>query len=179
LVLETEVILNNRPLGYLENDIELSPLTPHMLIHGTNVSIPQNEIDEDPDFLTATPQKMLKTTQHCKDSVWKRWRSEYLRALRERHFCSNNKFIKLKIGDIVQIKNDHKNRGEWNLGKITKLVKTDGIPLGAKIITKNNKISERPIEFLYPMELHKTTEQEEPYKGDNIEVLEPVLKSTM
>ena len=171
LVVETEVILNNRPLGYLENDIELPTLTPHMLIHGTNVSIPQNQIEEDPDYLTATLQKMLKIIKHCKDSVWKRWKCEYLRALRERHFCSNNKEIKLKIGDIVQIRSDHKNRGEWNLGKVTKLVKTDGILLGAKVLTRNNKIFERPIEFLYPMELHETTKQEEPYNGDNIEVL--------
>ena len=30
-----EVILNNRPLGYVENDIQLPVLTPSMIIHGT------------------------------------------------------------------------------------------------------------------------------------------------
>ena len=36
-LLEAEVILNNRPLGYLEDDIQLPALTPNMLIHGTNI----------------------------------------------------------------------------------------------------------------------------------------------
>jgi hypothetical protein len=175
LVIEAEVILNNRPLGYLENDIELPPLTPHMLIHGTNVSIPQQEIDEDPDFLTPTPEKMMKTIQHCKDTVWKRWKSEYLRALRERHFCSNKKEIKLQVGDIVQIKGDQKNRGDWSLAKITKLVKAGDILLGAKLQTRNNKILERPVEFLYPMELqhkHEATEQKDLDGTNKMEALE-------
>ncbi len=42
-LLEVEITLNNRPLGYLEDDIELQPLTPNGMIHGANITLPEEE----------------------------------------------------------------------------------------------------------------------------------------
>jgi hypothetical protein len=40
VLMDVEVQLNNRPLGYMEDDIESSPLTPNTLIHErTNVDL--------------------------------------------------------------------------------------------------------------------------------------------
>ena len=41
VLITVEVTLNNRPLGYLEDDIELPPLTPNGLIHGMHISLPK------------------------------------------------------------------------------------------------------------------------------------------
>ena len=70
--LEAEVILNNRPLGYLEDDIQLPALTPNMLIHVTNISLPDEIVDDDSDFNSPTPPRMLKNLNCCKDALWKR-----------------------------------------------------------------------------------------------------------
>ena len=155
LLLEAEVILNNRPLGYLEDDIQLPPLTPNMLIHGTNVTIPEEILDDDPEYRQPLPARMARHLQKCKDVLWKRWNTEYLRALRERHqCCSSGINPKLDVGDIVQVKDDFKNRGEWKIGVVVRLVKHADVILGAKLKMGNNNIIERPVQHLYPLELH-------------------------
>ena len=85
VLLDVEVILNNRPLGYVENDIQLPVLTPSMIIHGTNVILPEDERDDDRDVAEPEPTKLSRHLKKCKDSLWGRWNDEYLRALRERH----------------------------------------------------------------------------------------------
>ena len=90
LLLEAEVILNNRPLSYLEDDIQLPPLTRNMLIHGTNVTIPEEILDDDPEYRQPLPARMARHLQKCKDVLWQRWHTEYLRALRERHQCCSS-----------------------------------------------------------------------------------------
>ena len=155
ILLEVEVILNNRPLGYIENDIQLPVLTPHMVIHGTNVLLPEDDGDVDPDFNEPEPTKLAKHLKKCKDAVWCRWKDEYLRALREKHDCSRGKSTNsVSEGDIVLIKDDSsKNRGTWKLGLVTKLIQRDGVTLGAKLKTNVNTLLERSVKQLYPLEL--------------------------
>ena len=65
----------------------------------------------------------------CKDALWERWTTEYLRSLRERHNQSKGtKTVKLNTGDVVIIKSEEKNRGKWQLGVVDKLhLGRDGI----------------------------------------------------
>ena len=65
-LLETEVILNH-PLGYLEDGTQLPALTPIMLIHGTNISLPDEIVDDNPDFKSPTLPRMLKNLNCCKN----------------------------------------------------------------------------------------------------------------
>ena len=153
IVLEAEVILNNRPLGYLEDDIQLPPLTPNMLIHGTNITLPEDIVDDDPEYGEPIPARLARHLQRCKDALWKRWTSEYMRALRERHNCYQGDSPSLKVGDIVQVKEDKKNRGEWRLAVVVHVVKKGETVLGARLRMSNNKILERPLQHLYPLEL--------------------------
>ena len=88
ILLEVEVILNNQPLTYMEDDVELPPLTPNMIIHGNNVFLPEDIIFVDNDYNDSVPPKLAKHLKKCKDSIWLRWKAEYLRALRERHDSS-------------------------------------------------------------------------------------------
>ena len=53
-LLEAELVLNNRSLGYLEDDIQFPALTRNMLIHGSNISLPDEIMDNDPDFNSST-----------------------------------------------------------------------------------------------------------------------------
>ena len=65
MVLEAEVILNNRPLGYVEDDIQYHSFPPNMLIFRTHVTLSEDPIDSDPDFKQKVLSKMLKHIQTC------------------------------------------------------------------------------------------------------------------
>ena len=126
--MEAEAILNNRPLTYIEDEMAQPVLTPNMILHGENIIIPSEDIDPDPEFDANVPTNMFHQLQSCKEKLWKRWYQEYLLALREKHQCTNDKGINLDIGDVVQIKGDQKNRGEWHVD-----VKINNVTIGAKI----------------------------------------------
>ena len=61
--------------------------------------------------------KLAKHLKRYKDSLWGRWKDEYLRALRD--ICVTSESNKVKVGHIVLIKDDNKNRGKWKLGVVT------------------------------------------------------------
>ena len=57
-------------------------------------------------------KKRQRYAQRCKEKSWKRRKHEHLAALRERHNLSHkDRTRKVKIGDIVMIKDESKNRG--------------------------------------------------------------------
>ena len=144
VLLDVEVTLNNRPLTYMEEDIQLPPLTPNsLLFFNTNI------LPELAKFL-----KRAKFLLRCKRAMWKRRTSEYLRALREQHrLKSGGTGSILAEGDVVIIKSVERNGNHWPLGIIAKLiVGKDGCIRGAKVRTGKSVI-ERAIQFLYPMEL--------------------------
>jgi hypothetical protein len=151
VLLDVEVTLNNRPLTYMEEDIQLPPLTPNSLLFLNTNILPELA----PYHLEQKDlKKRAKFLLQCKRAMWKRRTSEYLRALREQ--------LRLKSGgtgsilaerDVVIIKSVERNRNHWPLGIIEKLiVGKDGCIRGAKVRTGKSVI-EHAIQFLYPMEL--------------------------
>ena len=99
-------------------------------------------------------KKRAKFLQKSKDTMWRRWTSEYLRALRERHRLKHhNGESHLAVGDVVIIKSTERNRNCWPLGIVERLiVGRDGIVRGAKLKTGKSFI-ERAVQQLYPLEL--------------------------
>ena len=117
VILDVEVTLNNRPLSYVEDDdIQLPILTPNSLQFCQPNILPelQDHHVENPHL-----RKRAKHIQRCKVALWKRWSSEYLKALRERHNMKHrNKVLSLKISDVVIVRGEEKNRengksGSW------------------------------------------------------------------
>ena len=80
VLLDVEVALNNRPLSYVEEDVQLPVLTPNMLQFSRPNLLPEDHNQENPDL-----RKRARFLAKCKDVVWGRWSTEYLRSLRERH----------------------------------------------------------------------------------------------
>jgi hypothetical protein len=151
VLLEVEITFNNRLLGCLDNDIELQPLTPNGMIHGANISLPEEDPDEQGEA-----KAMLKRARYlkrCKDVMWKRWSSEYVRALRERHGQLTGKELGINVGDVMLLQGEKKNRGLWKMGVVEKLIAgKDGVVRGAILKTGNGR-KERPLQHLYPLEL--------------------------
>ena len=99
-------------------------------------------------------RKRAKFLQKCKEVMWKRWTAEYVRSLRESHRqAGGNQTSHPHVGDVVIIQDDKKNRNQWKLAVVTKLIKgRDGIIRGASLKTSKETL-ERAIQHLYPLEL--------------------------
>ena len=76
--------MNNRPLTYIEEDIQCPILTPNSMILGRDTKMIDGNMieDEEGDLSWRKRQKYVK---RCKDAAWRRWQREYVTALRERH----------------------------------------------------------------------------------------------
>ena len=86
VLLDVEVALNNRPLSYVEEDVQLPVLTPNMLQFSRPNLLPEDHNQENPDL-----RKRARFLAKCKDVVWGRWSTEYLRSRRERDNLKHNK----------------------------------------------------------------------------------------
>ena len=145
-MLDVEVSLNNRPLGYPEHEDELPVLTPHSMLHMNPSYLPELESHHVPD---KDLRKRAKYLIKCKEVMWNRWTREYLRSLRERHRRAGGEpTCHPNIGDIVIVKDENKNKHRI----VSKLIKgKDGNVRGAQLKRFNGSI-ERQVQLLYHLE---------------------------
>ena len=126
VILDVEIALNNRPLSYVEDDIQLPILTPNSMMFEQSNLMPEEDIESIED---SNLRKRARYLRRCKDALWSRWSGEYVKGLRERHNL-NHKTTQLSVkpGDVVLITSDERNRGKWNIGVVVKLIKgRDGV----------------------------------------------------
>jgi hypothetical protein len=131
-MLDIQLVLNNRPLSYCEDDIQLPMLTPNMMIFGKAnclMELSPEDIEE------RDLRKRAKYLNKCKDALWRRWKREYMRALRERHNLTHDgKEKELRRGDVMLIKGDEKNRGLWKIGIVEQPIPgRDGVVRGVRL----------------------------------------------
>lgn len=90
VLLDLETQVNRRPLGYIEEDIELPILTPaRFMFERTN-----QLLDEQTWRIEDTNlRKRAKFLQTCKNHMWNRWQRKYLIALREHHNLVHKQLI--------------------------------------------------------------------------------------
>jgi hypothetical protein len=109
VVLNVEVELNNHPLDYVEDDTQFPILTPASLLFQRSNRITELE----PWGELVDLRNRAKYLRSCKDALWKRWSSEYLTALRERHRCDRDgKSSNLGAGEVVIVRSDERNRAK-------------------------------------------------------------------
>ncbi|XP_028411542.1 uncharacterized protein LOC114534187 [Dendronephthya gigantea] len=151
VLLDVEVALNNRPLRYVEDDVQLPVLTPSSMLYLNSSIVPvlQPHRIENQDL-----RKRAKHLRKCKEALWGRWSQEYLRSLRERHRnLIGSKGDVPAVGDVVILKTDERNRGKWPLGIIEELIAgKDGIVRVAKVRAGKGQL-ERAVQHLFPLEL--------------------------
>lgn len=151
VLLDVEITLNNRPLSYLEDDVQFPLLTPNSLLFLKSNLLPELQPHRTE---SADLRNRAKHLLKCKEAMWRRWSKEYLRSLRERHRAQTGTGGGAPaIGDVVIIKSEEKNRGKWPLGIVEELITgNDGVVRGARLCTGKSHI-ERAIQHLYPLEL--------------------------
>ena len=155
VLLDVEVTLNNRPLSYIEDEIEFPTLTPNtMLFANSNILL---EL-ETHHIVDGDLCRRAKHLLRCKEAVWKRWSREYLCSLRERHHATMKPGPTPKVGDVVII-SDNEKKGEWTLGIIQELVPGKDNEVRVARIRSSKSHLERPVQQLYPLELSCDVEQ--------------------
>lgn len=86
--------------------------------------LPEEDADsvEDVDL-----RKRARYIRHCNDILWSRWR--------ERHNLKHKtKELTLKVGDVVLIFSENRNRGKWNIGIVLKFIKgCEGVVRAARL----------------------------------------------
>ena len=151
IIIDIETALNSRPLCYVEDDVQLPLLTPNAMLFGQPNLIPERDSAaiEERDL-----RKRAKYLRKCKDALWSRWSTEYVKSLRERQNLKHNrKGMKLEPGDVVLIRGEERNRGHWRIGIVEKLIKgRDKVVRGARLRTGKSYL-ERPVQLLFPLEL--------------------------
>ena len=151
VLLSVETTLNDRPLGYVEEDIQTTVITPNSLLflQPNQLLEPSHHVIENKNL-----RKRYKYLQKCKNAVWSCWTKEYLRSLRERYVTKEKGGRGVPpVGEVVIVRSEQKNRGAWTLGVLIELITgKDGVICGAKVCTGKSTI-EQPVQFLYPMEL--------------------------
>ena len=79
-----EINFNNRPLTYVDNDIELPILTPNSLIYVYSIRVPENVFNGD-DTNLLKHEQCQRYLKRCKQAALEHYKKDYLRTLRERH----------------------------------------------------------------------------------------------
>ena len=75
---------------------------------------------------------------------------EYVKSLRERHTLKHSEERHPKIGELLLIKSEDKNRGKWRIGVVPDLIKgRDGVVQA----TVGTSCIERAVQRLFPLEL--------------------------
>jgi hypothetical protein len=149
--IESEPETNPAKELILEDDVQLPVLTPNSMLYLNSNTMPvlqPHQIEN--DDLRKRAKHLLK----CKEALWKCWSQEYLRTLRERHRNQvGSKGALPAVGDVVILKTDEKNRGEWPLGIIEELIMgKDGVIRVAKVHAGKGRL-ERAVQHLFPLEL--------------------------
>ena len=147
--MDVEATLNNRPLSYVEDDVQLPVLTPCAMVSGQPRLVPEENIEEG----HADLRKRVKYLLRCKVVLWNRWRGEYLKSLRERHNMKHkSKQMNLKLGCVVLIQDAERNRGKWNMGIVVKLFQgRDGVVRAVRLSAGKCCLG-RTVHHLFPLE---------------------------
>ncbi|KHJ86190.1 hypothetical protein OESDEN_14068 [Oesophagostomum dentatum] len=190
LIIETEAMVNSRPLTYagstVEDSLVLRPVDLLIPQASLNVAPPkrlESEID-DPEYLPSIStkqeaQQYFQSQQNYIAKLWKHWNENYLLELRNFHQkrIKQKSFTRKesKVGEVVLVMDEMLGKDQWQLGLVLELIKdVDGKIRSVKLRT-GKSILERSINMLIPVEIEDGNN--EPTVNNNKEVHEETNRS--
>ena len=158
ILTEIEAVVNNRPLTYLDDDINsVEALTPAHLLYGRKIFLypPFENFDVVEDFVDNTDvlRHYNFRISNVINKFCKEWSQCYLQSLREKHYSTQTFSHKSPAkGDVVILNIDHP-RHNWTLGRVVDvIVGIDGLIREVKVLSKGH-ISRKTVVKLIPLEL--------------------------
>ena len=177
VVLDVEICMNDRPLSYVEDDIEFPILTPNSFVLQQSNVAPELECHhiEDGDL-----RKRAKYLQNVKNHLWNRWEREYLTSLRQRYQANTRSTTgHPNEGDIVLIKGDEKNRNKWKIEMVTKLICGKAKVVRGVKLQSGKATLERLVQLIYPLELKCDVRKCETKLNTNAEEFKPKRRAAV
>ncbi|GFY05451.1 integrase catalytic domain-containing protein [Trichonephila clavipes] len=155
---EVEVIVNHRPLTYVENDPgEPEPLTPaHFLELGYGDSKYPIHFIELIDATTAKESYKKRKTYRTLllKQLWRRWKEQYLLRLKTaNHFKTPSVHKNLKLNDVVLVEGNVTSKLLWELGIIKEIFIGRDDNVRSCLVKTFKGLFKKPIQLLYPLEI--------------------------
>ncbi|GFX13456.1 integrase catalytic domain-containing protein [Trichonephila clavipes] len=155
---EVEVIVNHRPLTYVENDPgEPEPLTTaHFLELGYGDSKYPIHFIELIDATTAKESYKKRKTYRTLllKQLWRRWKEQYLLQLKTaNHLKTPSVHKNLKLNDVVLVEGNVKSKLLWELGIIKEIFFGRDDNVRACLVKTFKGLFKKPIQLLYPLEI--------------------------
>ena len=169
LLSDIQQAVNSRPLTYrCSEDTSLEIITPNCFLRpNANVQVfykkPEGPIRDLPSRSLII--KSMEVRERVLESFREIWYREYLLGLRQLHKNLHQVDFanKIKVNDVVLIRNPAKNRKFWKLGKVLELYPgSDGIVRAVKVFRGDENYRTHPqivihsLKHLYPLELSIT-----------------------
>ncbi|XP_063393757.1 uncharacterized protein LOC134678931 [Cydia fagiglandana] len=146
LLLESEHIVNSRPLTPVNSDLDIEALTPnHFLIGRSSAMSPLGVFTDATMSLSS-----WRTAQTLADQFWRRWQREYRPSLLPRPGAHQN-VKRLHEGDVVIIADSSMPRGTWPRGVIAQLFPGPGGHVRVAIVRTRAGDVRRPVSRLIPI----------------------------
>ena len=104
--------------------------------------------------------KRMKYLMVCREHLKKRWLTEYVHALEERHrkVFTDEKSLPKK-GSVVLITDNSKIKTKWRIGRIVGAIRgRDKVVRGYKIKTGTGYVIERPLQLVCDLEISGSTD---------------------
>ena len=164
LLSDIENSINNRPLTYRSSDNDLDCISPNSFLKICNgSSLIFNDDSHDLYLPPSEKQKAMERSLDKRDEVFehfkKDWYESYLLNLRKQsaNLHQSNWTNRIKIGDVVLIKQPNKTRPFWLLGRILEVIMGDDGKIRSVLLLRGDgKKAHHSICHLYPMELSIT-----------------------
>ena len=158
ILAEIEAAVNKRPIAPLNSDHdETSALSPSDLLHGYR-SQPPLPLSVGAQALRnpASAEFTKRWNHHQKilNSLWKRFRQEYLQYLRSAHSRKPGTSHHLAVGDICILKDPCPSRAFWPLCRVVALIggeNSDSRKRSCLVRTASGQSLRRPIPHVFPI----------------------------
>lgn len=154
---QVEACVNSRPLCAMSsNPDDLESLTPgHFLVGGPLLAPP------DESFLETNANWLSRwqLVQKISQTIWKRFRDEYLTQLQERSKWFHVK-SQPKINELVLIKEENVPPCQWPMARIIEVHKGDDDLIRVVTVKMKNNVFKRPITKLAPLPIQYDEEKQ-------------------
>ncbi|XP_023806317.1 SH3 and multiple ankyrin repeat domains protein 2 isoform X1 [Oryzias latipes] len=141
VLLEVEMILNSKPLGYVFADVaDIDPVTPNSLLMGRpDGSLPQ-VVYPDTEILS---QRRWRHSQVLADHFWARFLREYLPTLQTRQKW-HSATPELYMGAVIMLVDSQLPRASWPIGRV-KIHQSDDGHIRSADVEINGHVYTRPV----------------------------------
>lgn len=136
--------MNSRPLYAITDDPnDIQPLTPGHFLALSPLKVPMTI--RPPKRTAASEIRLWQDFKEMREDFWRRWSSEYLPTQQKRGKWQTKKY-KVKVGQIVIIKDENLPPAQWLMGRVIELIQgKDKLVRSVKIKTESSELM-RPVQ---------------------------------